>query len=666
VVWFLQFDLVSGNCLVILRMSGFFGVFSPGRKLDQLAFDQMKSAIKTDGYSKLNTYIDGQIAMGHLMVRITPEAEYDKQPLKSDCSRYILVGHFRLDYRDELGDKLGLTQKELEQTPDSLLVMKSYQKWGNNCVHHLEGDWSFVLYDFEASLLKCFKDKYGNSALFYSILGEFICVSSTVELFNCIPSISNNPDWHQLIRLSISGLGIELNKTILQNVFRLSPCCFIIVHSNLTIKKVVYFEIQKNSKEKYKNEYDYELDFRSHLSMAIRSRIRGIQKLGISLSSGLDSNAILYFASKEFEFNNRKVHTYTYCNAYLEQIEEKYHKYISDDFYIRSTLKGNNNIIPSFLTFNETDFSREFHDSTCQFDTPIVTKNNFWVKNIITNAKKDNIQILLNGQLGNFTITWNAPNLFITNFLKGNFKYVCKQFLYIQKLNGFSIFRIAWINLCLPLLRKVRFDLKYLFGLQTKQLIKHSIFHKSILSKAFSKGIIDLKSTSLHFPSLIDTSKIHKAAFQLNAEVTGERWFSTGFNKGIVTADPTADIRLTNFIFSLPSRFFFNNGCQKNLFRKILKGRVDDLILNNNYTIHQSYDLPNRMINDSFIFDLINTLNKNTALTEVFDMESINSSFQVLNSIKANNNYKYIEAVKLINDLSILYLYEYFYGIKRN
>jgi asparagine synthase (glutamine-hydrolysing) len=153
-------------------MSGFFGVFSPGGNVDRLAIDQMQTAIQRDGYDELETHIDDHIAMGHLMLRVTPESAYDKQPLKSNCGRYILVGHFRLDYRDELGDKLGFTQKELDLTPDSLLVMNSYQKWGDKCVHHLEGDWTFVLYDRVQNIMTCFKDKYGTSAFFYAIYGE--------------------------------------------------------------------------------------------------------------------------------------------------------------------------------------------------------------------------------------------------------------------------------------------------------------------------------------------------------------------------------------------------------------------------------------------------------------------------------------------------------------
>ena len=130
-------------------MSGFFGIFRPqGGPVDLEAFEQMKSAMNREGFDGMEIHVEDNIAMGHLMLRVSPESQYDKQPLKSSCGNYLLVGHFRLDYRDELGDKLGLTQAELEVTPDSQLAMLAYQKWKEKCVHHLEGDWAFVIFAF--------------------------------------------------------------------------------------------------------------------------------------------------------------------------------------------------------------------------------------------------------------------------------------------------------------------------------------------------------------------------------------------------------------------------------------------------------------------------------------------------------------------------------------
>jgi asparagine synthase (glutamine-hydrolysing) len=625
----------------------------------------MKSAIHRDGYDELATYMDDHVAMGHLMLRVTPESKYDKQPLKSYCGRYVLVGHFRLDYRDELGDKLELTQKQLDNTPDSLLVMKAYQKWRDNCVHHLEGDWAFIIFDYRSDSISCLKDKYGNSSLCYAKQDGLIYYSSSVEIFNDIPSISTSIETSQLVRLSIAGLGIEKNRTILKNVYRVSPCTVITIDSALNENQFIYYEVDKVFEKKFKFQFDYEIDFRSCLAIAVKNRIKGVENLGISVSSGLDSNAILYFASKEVEFNARKIFTYTNCNAHKDSFEEKLHKYISDEIYLTPLLNGKPNIVSNFLSIKETDFKSEFIDSIKEFDNPIVTKNKNWVKSILAKSKNDKIHVLLTGQLGNFTITWNAPNLLITKLLKGDLAYILEQFLFISKSSGISLIKLSWYHLCVPVIKKLKYDFFYLIGLQRKDLIKQSIFKKKYLVKWVRKSDYKIKSSLLYFPSIIDSSKLHKKSFQFNADVSGERWFSAGFDKGVITADPTADNRLVDFIFSLPSNFFYKNGCQKFLFRRMLNGRVDGSILNNDFIIHQSFDLPIKMLNDRFIIDFINSIINDSNMAEIFDIDSISKSYQMLKSIKSPH-LRYRESVKLLNDLSIVYLYSKFNGHKSN
>jgi asparagine synthetase B (glutamine-hydrolysing) len=64
---------------------------------------------------------------------------------------------------------------------------------------------------------------------------------------------------------------------------------------------ISYFTFSDKKKIKFKDEFDYILDFRSFFSIAVKNKIRGIRELGTFQSSGLDSNSILYFIAKEFK-----------------------------------------------------------------------------------------------------------------------------------------------------------------------------------------------------------------------------------------------------------------------------------------------------------------------------------------------------------------------------
>jgi asparagine synthase (glutamine-hydrolysing) len=637
-------------------MSGFFGVFSPGGNVDRLAFDQMQKTILREGYDELETHVDDRIAMGHLMLRVTPESTYDKQPLNSSCGRYLLVGHFRLDYRDELADKLGLTQKELDVTPDSVLAMLSYQKWADKCVHHIEGDWAFVLHDRIQNSLTCFKDKYGTSALFYGKNGDSFYFASSTNVFTSISQYFSDVDLHQLYRLSISGLSFEKNRTLLKNVFRLSPCSYLKISSTFDQVIVTYFVFSKKKKIRFNDELDYIFELRSLFSNAVKNKIRGVRKLGTFQSSGLDSNSVLYFIAKEFEYINLVVNTYTSCNAYLDEINEKYYPFISDQLMYKESLQQYKNINAQFLPFREVDFNKEFQESFSDFNNPVVTKSKFWVKGIIRKARLDGVMMMVTGQLGNFTITWNKPNALISDLIHLHFYSTIEQLFKIANRTKRSFIRIAWIHLVKPVIHFIGNQVSIRLGSKRNKIEKESIFFHPLDRKVNWGHIFKESLSPVKTQLLLLDSDLQKASLEINAEVTGERWYCEGDRNGIIVTDPTIDIRLVDFLFNIPSKYFYFNGEQKYLFRKAFKGRIFEPLLSSNYTIHQSFDLFRRILKDPFFFNFIESLNGDQKNHKIIDVQSIVDRYHALNTDISESN-KYINAVKLLSDLSIVYLY---------
>jgi asparagine synthase (glutamine-hydrolysing) len=643
-------------------MSGFFGVFSPGGNVDRPAIDQMQTAIQRDGYDELETHTDDHIAMGHLMLRVTPESAYDKQPLQSNCGRYILVGHFRLDYRNELGDKLGFTQKELDLTPDSLLVMNSYQKWGDKCVHHLEGDWAFVLYDRMQNIMTCFKDKYGTSALFYALHESQFYFSSSIHVFSCLKPFAFNFDLHQLYRMSFNGLDFEKNKTLLKDVLRLSPCTRLSISRDLECINFTYFDFPKSKPIRFKDELDFILSFRSFYSDTIRSKIRGTDRVGIFQSSGLDSNSILYFVSKELEYLGKSVNTYTSCNAYIDQIESKYHDYISDDLLLKNSLKGYKNVNAKFLSFKESNFKNEFKDSLDDFNYPIVSKSKFWLKGILQHAKSDGVALMFTGQLGNFTITWNKPNAILSDLIRFRVSSVIKQLIEIAKKSNRNLMRITWNHICVPIKLFLKQKVNILIGRKEKELTEGSIFLLPIDNYINWKCEFNAENSILHIPSILDSDKMRKELIQINAEVTGTRWFLAGFERSIVVTDPTIDIRLLDFLINLPSKYYYFNGRQKYLFRKVFEDRIYAPILNNDFTIQQSFDLGHRILSDSFFNSYMDQIENDE--NKVIDIKSLKQDYLNIYSAKTGLK-KYISAMKFLKNFSIVYIYNTYVEIQR-
>lgn len=638
-------------------MSGFFGIFSPGGNVDQLAFDQMKSAINKEGYDELGIFINENIVLGHLMLRVTPASINDNQPLKSECGRYILVGHFRLDYRDELGDKLGIRQNELDITPDSKLVILSFLKWNENCIKHIEGDWSFVIFDRLDNKIWCFKDKFGVSAIYYAIHNNQFIFSSSIQSFQKLKGDSFAIDFNQLYRLSFDGIGFGYSKTMLKGVYCLGPSNYLNIDSNLKIKHKEYFNFETKFKIRYRFEEDYILDFITFFSSAIRSRIAGVDNIGIFQSSGLDSNAILYFASKELEYKKTIISTYTAHNFFLNRIDQKLHSRVSDDELFKKSLYLYKNVNPSFLDFCDVDFEREFHQSEYDLDNPIVTKSKFWLRGIIQKAKKDDIQLMFTGQLGNFTITWNAPHFLLSELYKFKVRSVLRGIKGIKRKSNLTYRKIFKLSFLIPFIRQIKVYVKNISGRTQKNLVTNSIFKIPLGQKIDWRKEIRSSTSVLSIPLCISTEKLRKKLLFINSQVTGIRWYSEGFSNALITSDPTIDERLVKFLFNIPEFYFNKDGSSKYLFRKMMKGRIYEPLLSNNTTIEQSFDLAYRILGDKFFNNYLSLIIENKELGKVFKLEMLKSDYEYLKSQNSEIS-KYLVAMKLLKNISIVYLYD--------
>jgi hypothetical protein len=422
---------------------------------------------------------------------------------------------------------------------------------------------------------------------------------------------------------------------------------------------ISYFTFSDKKKIKFKDEFDYILDFRSFFSIAVKNKIRGIRELGTFQSSGLDSNSILYFITKEFEYIKSSVNTYTSCNAYLDEIHEKYHPFISDELMFKKSLQLYKNVNAQFLAFKEVDFSKEFQESFLEYNNPVVTKSKFWVKGIMRKARLDGVKMMVTGQLGNFTITWNKPNALISDLVHFQFYSTIEQLFKIANRTKRSFIRIAWIHLVKPVIYFIGNQLSIRLRSKRTKIEKESIFFHPLDRKVNWGHIFKESLSPVKTQLLLLDSDLQKASLEINAEVTGERWYCEGDRNGIIVTDPTIDIRLVDFLFNIPSKYFYFEGEQKYLFRKAFKGRIFEPLLNNNYTIHQSFDLFRRILKDPFFFNFIESLKNNKKNYKFIDTQSIVDRYHALITDYSESN-KYINAVKILSDLSIVYLYDKF------
>jgi asparagine synthase (glutamine-hydrolysing) len=425
---------------------------------------------------------------------------------------------------------------------------------------------------------------------------------------------------------------------------------------NQKVEKEIYYRFSYKDNIKFRFDKDYILSFFSMFAISIKSKLRGINNVGILQSSGLDSNSLLYFISNEMKYRHQKVNTYTACNSFSDKIDPKYHPYISDEQLFKKSLVQYDNVNAKFLDFHEVNFEDEFIDSLADYDFPIVTKSKFWLKGIIGQAKKDGVQLLFTGQLGNYTITWNQPNELINQVLRIRLLYAFKEIKIIARHTKNSVFKVFKTHIITPLKSFIKFRLNLFLNYKLKGIDNSIFFLRPIEKDVNLKSVYSKENTVLIVPRILNPHKLRELLLNINAELTGSRWYSTGFERSLLVNDPTIDIRVLEFLFALPSKQYFSQGKQKTLFRKTFNERIFAPILYNDFTIQQSFDLCFRLHADSFFRKYFDRFRNKNVGDGLFDLKKLEKEYNELLD-KRTDLQKYIAAINFLKRFSIMYLY---------
>jgi asparagine synthase (glutamine-hydrolysing) len=637
-------------------MSGFFGIFRPkGGPVDLNAFEQMKTAMQRDGFDGMETHVEEQIAMGHLMLRVSPESKYDKQPLKSSCGNYLLVGHFRLDYRDELGDKLGLTQAELERTPDSQLAMLSYLKWKEKCVHHLEGDWAFVVFNISKCKISFYRDHSGTSCLAYRKIDSFILFSSNINVLTDSTTYTPTIDKIQLCRLLVPGLGLRAKCTVFLDTFILTNSEILSFDQNLSSESVEFCPFKLEARENnFKFEADYILELASIFSMAVKSRLAINQKNGLFLSSGFDSTAVAYYAAKNLNAYDEKLLTFT-SYPFYSNINEGDLRDINEKPLVEEFVDMTGSIVSHYLDLPHSKFIDLFSDQNQTAFRPLIGINDFWIKGIYEMSFSIGVKSFLNGQLGNNIISYSTTYQYLTYLNSGKLLLLinsCKPFLKWLFIKDSTFdFRDSLLADIYRLARR-----KIQVWSNRKKIQDSSFLIKEFISRHDWKTELKDMPWSPMFFANIDSRATRLSSIKSTLYYSGIIWYENSHSYGMIATDPTADQRMISYSLALPQTCFKQKQTHKYIYKKWMYNKSPKSILSRKDRIMQSADVGIRFMHDSEMIHFTDNCLKDLKYSEIVDYDDFQS---ILSQVKDSNSSWYSKRVNFSRILKILSLISY-------
>src|SRR5262249_36405585 len=160
------------------------------RAVDPENLKRMQSALAPWGPDGSAIWHHNQIGLGHLLLRNTDESIHEFSPLKRD--QFVLTASARLDNRDDLIKTLGI--QNAAATPDVALILHAYEKWNEDCVDHLFGDFTFAIWDGRKQSLFLARDHHGISGLVFYRNEKFFAFASSLPGLFALPEIPRRPN----------------------------------------------------------------------------------------------------------------------------------------------------------------------------------------------------------------------------------------------------------------------------------------------------------------------------------------------------------------------------------------------------------------------------------------------------------------------------------------
>ncbi len=275
-------------------MCGFVGVVGMrGAPVDPGWAVRMGETLRHRGPDDDGLFADRSVALGFRRLSILDLSPAGHQPFESEDGHLALVFNGEIFNFVELRDDLRARGHVFRSTGDTEVILRAYQEWGVDCLSRFNGMWAFLLYDRRRQTVFGSRDRFGIKPLYRRTLGDRVCFASEIKGLLTVPGASVEPDWETAGRFLGAGrlenLGDDV-RTFYAGVEQVPAGTGFEIGLDGSIREWRFWNLPA---EELEASGDPVAQFRDLLEDAVRLRLRSDVPVGVALSGGMDSTAII-------------------------------------------------------------------------------------------------------------------------------------------------------------------------------------------------------------------------------------------------------------------------------------------------------------------------------------------------------------------------------------
>ena len=372
-------------------------LFAPDARIQRSDIQAMLNPIAHRGPDGQGIHLHGNIGLGHCRLSII-DLGTGSQPMCNEDETVWIVFNGEIYNYKELRDRLLAKGHIFRSHCDTEVIIHLYEDLGEECVRELRGMFAFAIWDANRRRLFLSRDRVGIKPVYYCQTGQAFYFASELKAIIADAAVPRVVD-PAAIREFLSFYYIPGEDTLFRSIKKLLPGHSLVVENGqATIGQ--YWDL-RFTKERWSQPFDTAVEeLRSLLASTVRDHMMADVPVGILLSGGMDSSAVLSFA---VQGTAKRIKTFTVGFDGDQVVDERPYahlaaqKFGAEHFDISITPEDFWNFLPAYVSHME--------EPVCE--PPAVAL--YYVSKLARN----HVKVLLSGEGGDeaFAGYSNYPNM---------------------------------------------------------------------------------------------------------------------------------------------------------------------------------------------------------------------------------------------------------------
>ncbi|RAJ11141.1 asparagine synthase (glutamine-hydrolysing) [Chitinophaga skermanii] len=274
-------------------MCGITGVFNihqrPLKQVPVGAYSAMTHALIHRGPDEEGSFQHDFFWLGFKRLSII-DLSHGQQPNWNEDRTIVSICNGEIFNYQELRADLQQRGHIFKTNCDVEVLVHLYEEYGTQMFKHLNGQFSFALYDFRQERFILARDHVGICPLFYTEVDQHLVFASEIKSILQYPGVRRQVNLEGLDQIFCLP-GLCSPTTMFKHIHALKPGHFLQIESG-SVSVHEYWDLQFESQPVHHPEEYYVNELHERLTQAVKYRLHADVPVGLYISGGLDSSII--------------------------------------------------------------------------------------------------------------------------------------------------------------------------------------------------------------------------------------------------------------------------------------------------------------------------------------------------------------------------------------